>query len=293
MPRGTPREDPRFDEDFQVPQLTVVDLDQVVVPVFKRGLSEKHAEEIASNWQPLLFRPPLLARRKDGKLDIIDGQHTIHAVRRRGHSAVPAFVREGTEYKVEAGAFADLNTRRRSLRPYEVWRAEAEAGRTWAITLDEVARRHGLKIAHERGPNALACISECRRILKKPDGAQLLDTALYILTRAWDDPKDDANSTRIERPLVTGMVDLIERVSPKAIIDQDGWVEKLQKAAFKVDGVEVKVTPRSWPSYVSQLIQRGKIVPLSLQTGSGQAAIQGKALAILILGERRAATLYR
>jgi len=293
MSRGTPREDPRFDEDFQVPQLAVVDLDEVVVPTFQRGLSEKHAEDIAGNWNPLLFRPPLLARRKDGKLDIIDGQHTIHAVRRRGHSAVPAFVRDGTEYKVEAGAFADLNTRRKGLRPYEVWRAEAEAGRTWAITLDEVARRHGLKVAHERGPNALACISECRRILKKPEGPQLLDTALYILTRAWDDSNDEANGTRIERPLVTGMVDLIERVSSKALVDKDGWVAKLQEAKFRVEGVDVKVTPRSFPTYVSQLIQRGKIVPSSLQTGSGQAAIQGKALAILILGERRAATLYR
>jgi len=283
----------RHNDDFQVPELTVVSLSDVVVPTFQRGLSEKHAQDIAENWNPLLFRPPLLTRRKDGKLDIIDGQHTIHAVRQRGHNTVPAFVREGTEYKTEAGAFADLNTRRRGLRPYEVWRAEAEAGRTWAITLDEVARHHGLKIAHERGPNALACISECRRILRKPDGANLLDRALYVLTRAWDDTKDEANSTRIERPLVTGMVDLIERVSPKAVVDQDGWVEKLRQATFKVDNVEVKVTPRSWPSYVSQLIQRGKIVPSSLQTGSGQAALQGKALAILLLGERRANSLYK
>lgn len=283
----------RPDDDFQVPELKVVNLNDVVVPTFQRGLSEKHAQDIAEHWNPLLFRPPLLARRKDGKLDIIDGQHTIHAVRQRGHGTVPAFVRDGTEYKTEAGAFADLNTRRRGLRPYEVWRAEAEAGRTWAITLDEIARHHGLKIAHERGPNALACISECRRILRKPEGATLLDRALYVLTRAWDDTKDEANSTRIERPLVTGMVDLIERVSPKGVIDQDGWVEKLRNATFKVDGVEVKVTPRSWPSYVSQLIQRGKIVPSSLQTGSGQAALQGKALAILLLGERRANTLYK
>ena len=279
--------------DFQAPVVTTVLLKDVEVPVYQRGIIEKHVQDMADNWNPLLFRPPLLSRREDGKLDIIDGQHTIEAIRRRGHTEVPAIVRDGVDYATEAATFADLNTHRKGLRPYEVWRSEAEAGRQWAVTLRDVAERNGLKVAHERTPNALACIGECRRILRKPEGAALLDGALYVLTRAYDDVKDDANETRVERPLVTGMVDLIERVSPQGVFDKDGWVEKLKHASFRLDGATIAVTPRSWPAYFASLVQRGKIVPTAVQTGSGQGPLQGKALAIAILGEKRAAALYK
>lgn len=292
MPTRTTRAIPAH-HDFQVPQVQDVSLDDVEVPSYQRGLSEKWVADIADNWNPLLFRPPLLARRSDGGLDIIDGQHTIEAVRRRGHTSVPALVRDGLETDVEAGAFADINTKRKGLRPYEVWKAEEQAGRSWAVTLGKLADKHGLKVAHERGPLALACIGECRRILRKPNGAELLDGALYVLTRAYDDTHDEANGTRIERGIVTGMVDLIERVSPKGLFDADGWVEKLRAATFTLDGTRAKVTPRSFPSYVGQQIEKGKITLTSIQTGSGQAALQGKALALLILGDRRATVYYR
>jgi hypothetical protein len=288
MPRTVPA-----NGDFATPEITVVPLQDVEVPKYQRGLIEKHVLDMTENWNPLLFRPPLLARRTDGKLDIIDGQHTIEAIRRRGHNEVPAIVREGVDYTAEAGTFADLNTRRRGLRPYEVWRAEVEAGRKWAVDLQEVAERNGLKVAHERTPTALACIGECRRILRKQDGTALLDGALYVLTRAYDDVRDEANETRVERPLVTGMVDLIERVSPKGIFDKDGWAEKLRHATFKLDGATIAVTPRSWPAYFAQLVQKGKVTPTAVQTGSGQAPLQGKALAIAILGDRRAAQFYK
>lgn len=289
--RNTPAEG--HNADFQVTQVQSVSLEDVEVPSYQRGLSEKWAQDIADNWNPLLFRPPLLARRADGKLDIIDGQHTIEAVRRRGHGSVPAIIRDGMDSQVEAGAFADINTKRKGLRPYEVWKAEEQGGREWAVNLGKIATKNGLKVAHERGPVALACIGECRRILRKQNGAELLDGALYVLTHAYDDIRDDANSTRIERGIVTGMVDLIERVSPKGLFDADGWVEKLKDATFTVEGMKVKVTPRTFPNFVAQQIEKGKITLTSIQTGSGQAALQGKALAILILGERRAATYYK
>lgn len=279
--------------DFQEPAITVVNLADVEVPEFQRGRQDKWVKDIADNWNPLLFRPPLLARRSDGKLDIIDGQHTIEAVRLRGHTKVPAIVRESMDSRSEAQTFSLLNTRRKGLRPYEVWKADALGGVPWAVKLGEVAQRNGLKVAHERGATALACISECRRILRKEEGAAILDGALYVLTRAYDDVRDESNSTRVERGLVAGMSDLIERVSPKGLFDKDGWVEKLRDATFKVEGTTVKVTPRSFPSYYAQLIQKGRITPNAIQTGSGQAALQGKALAILILGERRAAQFYK
>lgn len=283
--------------DFQVPQVTTVKLKDVEVPAFQRGLSEKWAKEIADNWNPLLFRPPLLSRRADGKLDIIDGQHTIRAVRLRGHDEVPALVRDGMDEETEARTFGRLNTDRKGLRPYEVWKAEAMGGVQWAVALDTIAKKHGLKVAHERGPNALACIGECRRILRKENGAELLDWALYVLTHAWDDVADEANSTRIERVLVAGMVDLIEHVSPKGLFDADGWVEKLRHATFKVgqngQALEVNITPRVWPSYVSHLLEKGKLQLSALQTGSGQGALHGRALAIAILGDRRTNAIYR
>lgn len=287
----------RENPDFQVPSVRTVKLVDVNVPEFQRGRSDKWAKDIADNWNPLLFRPPLLARRADGKLDIIDGQHTIEAVRIRGHEEVPAFVREGMGLEAEADTFAELNTRRKGLRPFEVWRAEAITGRAWAVTLGATANRYGLKVAHERGPKTLACIGQCRIILRKGNGAELLDGALYVLTNTWDDVSDPNNDTRVERGLVSGMADLIERASAKGLYDADAWVAKLKEATFRfgsgADAVTAAVTPASFPSYVASLIERGKIQLTSIQTGSGQSVIQGKALAYLILGDRRAQSLYK
>src|SRR5262245_49557843 len=117
------------DDELPVPNVSIVNLSEVEVPVFQRAIKEKHVQRMVEHWNPMLFRPPLPARREDGKLNIIDGQQTIEAIRRRGHKAVPAIVREGLAYKVEAGNFADLNTFREGLRPYEIWKAEAEAER--------------------------------------------------------------------------------------------------------------------------------------------------------------------
>ena len=286
---------PPTNGDFQVPKLQDVRLDEVVVPEYQRMRIDKWANEIAQAWNPLLFRPPLLGRRADGKLDVIDGQHTIEALRIRGHDTVPAFVRDTMPTEDEAGAFADLNTRRRGLRPFEVWRAEHLAGRGWAVTLNDIAAKYGLKVAHERGPNNIACIGQCRIIFRKDHGAELLDQALDILVHAFDDTYDPANETRVERGLVSGMVDLLERSQPsRGFFDRDRFIDKLRSATFKTgDGTTVKLTPRSFPSYIARLIESGKLQLTSVQTGSGQAVIHGKALSLAILGEAKTKQLYR
>lgn len=281
------------DDDFRVVPLQTVRLDEVVVPEYQRMRIDKWAQEIADNWNPLLFRPPLLARRDDGKLDIIDGQHTIEAIRLRGHDQTPAFVRDAMSLPEEARTFGDLNTNRRGLRPYEVWRAQNLGGTPWAVQLNSIATRHGLKVAHERSPHNLACIGQCRIIFRKQNGAELLDQALDILIAAYDDTDDPANETRVERGLVSGMVDLLERTQGmRGFFDRDRWVEKLRTATYRTSEGQVRITPRGFPSYIARLIETGKLTLTSIQTGSGQAAIHGRSLGLAILGEAKTKQLY-
>ena len=284
----------RSADDFQMASLVNVKLEDVVMPEYQRMFVDSWAHEIAENWNPLLFRPPLLGRRPDGKYDVIDGQHTTGALRLRGHDEMPAYVREGLDIETEAGTFADMQTQRRGLRPFEVWRAEYLAKRGWAVTLHDIAGRYGLKVAHERGPNNIACIGQCRIIFRRDNGAQLLDQALDILTAAYPDVSDPANETRVERGLVSGMVDLLGRVPIEGkLFERDRWVAKLQDATFRADGQVARITPRSFPSYMARLIESGKLPLTSVQTGSGQSVMHGRALSLIILGDARTKQLYK
>lgn len=281
-------------DDFKMTPVVMVSLDDVVVPDYQRMFQDNWAQEIAQNWNPLLFRPPLYGRREDGKLDVIDGQHTVAALKLRGHTQAPGFIRDALPPAEEAGAFADLNTRRRGLRPFEVWRAEALAGREWAVELRDIAAKYGLRVAQERSPLTIACVSECRRTLRRPNGAQLLDQALDILTHAYADPSDPANETRVERGLVAGMVDLLDRAQPTGrLFERERWIERLQGATFRVEGQTTPVTPRSFPSYIATLIATGKMQLTSVQTGSGQGIIWGRALSLIILGDAKTRQLYK
>ena len=71
---------------------------------YQRPVSQRDVDELAENWQPDLFEPPVVSHR-DGKLFLVDGQRRIAALRQRNHGGdvtVLCRVFEDLTYEEEA-----------------------------------------------------------------------------------------------------------------------------------------------------------------------------------------------
>lgn len=86
--------------------------------------SRRLVREIAQHWNWDLCQPLVVARRPDGGLFVIDGQHRRAAAMMRGDIAqLPCVVVEYANTAAEAASFVHLNQRRRPLAKLDVFKA--------------------------------------------------------------------------------------------------------------------------------------------------------------------------
>ena len=280
--------------DFNDVSFEVVPIDKCFVPEYQRDLSVPWRDHLAEEWNSKLFRYPTLSRRPDGRLAEVDGHHTIQAAIERGHSVIPALVYDNLTEQEEAALYSDLNTQRRRPEAFDVWVADLIAERSWAVTLERLAREHGLVVAKGgTAPNRLRAIGALRASIVRGE-VDLIDDALTILTSAWDDVDDPYNKNRVERALVLGMVDFIKRAKTFGTYDRARFIRRLRSATYiPVPGSgRAKVTSAGFQNYMTHLIQSGRLVLPALNSGNGQQVNHGKALAIAILGEQEARKVY-
>lgn len=77
---------------------------------YARELDEAWVETIVSGWDPDLFRNPLVSRRSDGSLWVVDGQHRVEAAKRLGFDWVHAIVIPIDDVEKEAYLFVVHNS---------------------------------------------------------------------------------------------------------------------------------------------------------------------------------------
>lgn len=277
--------------DFNGHTYTDVPVAQIFIPEYQRDELDRWVSELGENWNPGLFRPPTLSHMADGRYACIDGQHTVAAAIRRGHQTIPALVYEHKSDAEDAARFSDLNTQRRKPEAYDVWVADYAAGREWAVTIHTLADKYGLRPTKGGdGPRNLRAIGAMRTIINTGRTPEL-DDALDILTSVYD-ADGSYNRSRIERNFIIGMVDLIARAQTFKAYDKDVFKRKLGRASYRFNGASVPVTPDGFQSYLNTLIQQGQVVVPTMNSGSGQARVYGRALAHAILSRDLANKVY-
>jgi hypothetical protein len=277
--------------DFNGTTYEVLATADILIPSYQRELLERWADEIGHEWNARLFRPVTANRRLDGTYACIDGQHTLEAAIRRGHTTIPAIVLDGLTLQEEAAMFSDLNSKRRKPEAFDLWLADFTAEREWAVTLHDIATRYGLTIAKGgSNPGSLRAIGALRELILKGQ-EDVVDDTLDILTSTYavDGPY---NIARTERSLIVGMVDLIVRARAFDAYDKSLFKRKLARASYRLLGATQPITPDGFQSYINSLITSGTIVVPALNSGGGQARIYGKSFAIAILGKEATARVY-
>ena len=130
-----------------------------VDPAYQRDLdatSLRLIDRIAHAWDWSLCQPLVIARRPDGALFVVDGQHRLEAARRRGDIAqLPCVIFSPADAREEATAFVNLNQLRRPLTAYALWKGALVAGDAQALVLDGLLRAAGLGFAGSKNASVI------------------------------------------------------------------------------------------------------------------------------------------
>jgi hypothetical protein len=123
-----------------------------VDPTYQRTLdtdaSKTLIRRIAQYWDWGLCLPLVIARRGDGQLYVIDGQHRLAAATLRGDIAhMPAVVLAYPTIADEAANFVHINQQRRPLSKLDLFKAAVASGDSEATQIVDAVAQAGLSIA--------------------------------------------------------------------------------------------------------------------------------------------------
>ena len=160
---------------------------------YQRQLDQRSHQliaRIASGWDWNLFQPLVVARRPDGELFVVDGQHRLEAARLRGDiQQLPCVIFSSSAAADEADVFVKLNQERRPLTAFALYNAALATGDPVVTALAELFRDTGWKVVGTADtktlkPGELNCVGRVRRLHAR-HGDRLTRMALTVLARAF------------------------------------------------------------------------------------------------------------
>ncbi len=170
----------------------VAPTDLLIDGAYQRDLSPKSLaliRRIVRTWSWAKFKPPVCTR-IDGRLHIIDGQHSaIGAATHGAIPIIPVVVVEAPEVMDRAAAFVSHATDRVQVTPIQVWRAAVLAGDEDAMTIANVCRQAGVDLlpfaptSSEYAPRQTVALAGIRRLVDRR-GAMRARQVLEAIAKA-------------------------------------------------------------------------------------------------------------
>lgn len=154
------------------------------------GPSQALIRKIAQHWNWDLCQPLVVARREQGDLFVIDGQHRLEAARLRGDIAqLPAVVVNYASPADEAASFVHLNQARTPLNSMQVFHAALASGDSTAIAVRDAIEVAGLTLGRSNNldrspPGTVINVGGILRAWKRW-GAGPATEALEVLAAAF------------------------------------------------------------------------------------------------------------
>lgn len=179
----------------ELPVLQYCPVEQLKVDdSYQRSLEASNSitliRRIAMYWDWGLCQPLYVARRSDGGLYVVDGQHRLAAARLRADVwQLPCVVRSFDSKEQEAAAFVALNQERRPLSRLQIFKAALAAGDFEASQIVVAVEEAGLSIATTTnldtvppgGLSNVGGLQNCYRV----HGLQVLTASLDVLAQSF------------------------------------------------------------------------------------------------------------
>jgi hypothetical protein len=183
----------------QLPVLQYCSPDQLQVDEsYQRSLfvpsSQTLIRKIAVYWDWGLCQPLFVARRSDGGLYVVDGQHRLEAAKLRGDiQQLPCVISHFDSAAEEAASFVALNQQRRPLNRLQLFRAALAATDQEAANINTALSNCGMWIGSSmdlsiQKPGAITCVAALEKCLRVHGGG-VLAAALDVLSQAFKGQK--------------------------------------------------------------------------------------------------------
>jgi hypothetical protein len=153
---------------------------------YQRPADEARINKLAKNWNPGGLGV-VIASYRDEKLNLLDGQHRVGALKRLGEKTtlVPTLILEGLTVADEAEFFVLMNKNRRALMPSELFHASLAEGDEGAIEIKTVIDRYGLTLnSYGAEPTNIRGVAAIWSIYNSM-GIAGLDASIGMCIQAW------------------------------------------------------------------------------------------------------------
>lgn len=191
---------------------------------YQRDLSIRHVNKTAQEFDLYQINPVKVSRR-DGANYVFDGQHTIEIVAKvSGSRDTPVWcmIYDDLSYQTEADIFANQKKGTKNLLPYEIFKANVEAGNSLQLTIKACVESHNLKVGSTTADMCICAVSALESIYNKY-GYQTLDETLLICAGTWEGEKLSLSGSFLK-----GIAKLIDtygdELSPEVFIHRLGLV---------------------------------------------------------------------
>ncbi|MBR1810028.1 MAG: hypothetical protein IJ766_00050 [Clostridia bacterium] len=154
---------------------------------YQRFLSQTHIARAVAGFNVYQINPVKVSLR-DGMLFVINGQHTIEivaAVSGSRDTPVWCMIYDNLSYESEADIFANQQKFVKTLSPFDVFKANIEAGNDDQIIIKSLVESYGLEIGRTRAYGSICAISTLESIYNKY-GYDVLDRTLLLIIGAWE-----------------------------------------------------------------------------------------------------------
>ena len=154
---------------------------------YQRALSGKHVKMATAHFDIHQINPVKVSRR-DGINYVFNGQHTMEIVAQvSGSKETPVWcmVYEDLKYKTEADIFANQQKYVKSLTPYEIFKANTEAGSDKQLLIKDLVESYHLEIVSFPKQNGIMAVAALEYIYDRY-GYEILSRTLRLCIGAWE-----------------------------------------------------------------------------------------------------------
>jgi len=154
---------------------------------YQRNLSFFHIRRTVENFDLNQINPVKISRR-NGINYVFNGQHTVEIIAMvSGSRDTPVWcmIYDDLEYSHEADIFANQQKHVKSLKPYEIFMANIEAGNDTQLIIKDLVESYGLVITPQKVPGGICAVATLEYIHQQY-GFHVLDRALRLCVGTWE-----------------------------------------------------------------------------------------------------------
>lgn len=154
---------------------------------YQRTLSQTHIARAAANFDLYQINPVKVSRR-DGINYVFNGQHTVEIVATvSGSRDTPVWcmIYNDLVYEHEADIFANQMKFVKRLQPYEIFKANVEAGNDVQLIIQGVVESYGLKVGSKRTPGVICAVTTLENIYLT-HGYHVLNRVMRLIVGTWE-----------------------------------------------------------------------------------------------------------